>query len=356
MTKVRILKKQLTAALCAALLLAAVPAFAAGTQDAGFYHIGAAAQVEIVPLSEAGEAVQAVARNVDGRDGDELLYPGSVALRVTLRAAETGKWYLLTVSAGDAVCFVDQQRGGGPLSFHVAFTLPQERTDLALRIGSDAEGFAAVAVPLSYTPGPTGAVSDCPRDSTCAMAAFSDLSPSAWYHDGVHYALATGLMQGYGGGVFAPNGTATRAMAAQILWNMEGRPAAGGGAAFADVAEGAWYADAVRWASAAGIVTGWTDSATGEQRFDPSANVTRAQFAAMLYRYAKLHGEGFTGLWSFRLDFPDVGDVAEWAYEPLCWMVMRGVVNGMDGKLNPQGSATRAQIACMLCRFALGGQ
>jgi len=362
------MKRRFIAALCIALLLAsAVPASAAGAEDAGFYNIGSAELIEIVPLSEAGEPVPAVVRNVDGLDGDELFYPGSDALRVTLNAAEAGKWYLLTVSAGDAFLFAEQQSGDGPVSFRAAFALPQERTDLTLRIGSNADGFVPIAVALSYTPeaagapeppeptpGPSGAVSDCPRDESCIMAAFSDLDPSAWYHDGVHYALAAGLMQGYGEGVFAPDGTASRAMTAQLLWNMEGRPEAESGAAFADVAEDAWYADAVRWASGTGIITGWTDSATGEQRFDPDAAVTREQFAAMLYRYAKLHGAGFTEMWSFPLDFPDAGNVAEWAYEPLCWMMMQGVINGMDGMLNPQGSATRAQVASMLSRFTLG--
>ena len=360
------LKKIIAAAVCAVLLLAAAPAAAAGAEDAGFYGIDAAALAEIVPLSEAGEPVQAVARNVDGEDGDELFYPGSVALRVTLNAAAAGKWYLLTVSDGGTVCFADQQPGGGQVSFRVAFSLPAQRTDLTMRISSDDGGFTPISAKLSYTPeaaddpkqpapapGPVGAASDCPRDETCVMTAFSDLDPSTWYHDGVHYVLASGMMQGYGDGVFVPDGTASRAMTAQILWNMEGRPEAKNGAAFADVAEDAWYAGAVRWASGAGIITGWTDAA-GEQRFDPDAAVTREQFAAMLYRYAKMHGDGFEGTWSFPLDFPDAGDAAQWAYEPLCWMVMRGVVNGMDGKLNPQGSATRAQIASMLYRFTLG--
>ncbi len=366
-----ILKKGFSAALCIALLLAAVvPAAAAGAEDAGFYNVGAAAMAEIVPLSESGDAVEAVARNVDGLDGDELFYPGSTALLVTLSAAEAGKWYLLTVSAGDTVCFAEQQSGNGPISFRVAFVLPAQRTDLTLRIASDSDSFTPIAVSLSYTPeaagapetpeppeppetpAPTDAVSDCPRDGTCAMAAFSDLAPSAWYHDGVHYVLASGLMQGYGDGVFAPDGTASRAMTAQILWNLEGRPEAETGAVFADVAEDAWYAAAVRWASGAGIITGWTDAA-GEQRFDPDAAVTREQLAAMLYRFARLRGEGFSGMWSFQLDYPDAADASGWAYEPLCWMVMRGIVNGMDGRLNPRGSATRAQVASMLFRFSL---
>ncbi len=348
------LKKLLTAAFCAVLLLSNVPAGAAGPEDAGFYNIGSAEQVEITPLSESGEEVQAVAQDVDGEAGDEAFYPGSCRLRVTLKETEAGKWYLLTLLAGERVLFAEQQGGGGPLSILAAFSLPARRTELTLRIGSDADGFAPIAVSLFYTPGLPTAVSECPRDGGCVMAAFTDLEPSAWYHDGVHYVLAAGLMQGGGDGIFAPEGTASRAMAAQILWNMEGRPDAEGGAGFADVAGDAWYADAVRWASFAGVITGWTDDATGDRFFAPDADVTREQFAAMLYRYAKKHGEGFDGAAAFHLDFPDAGAAAEWAYEPLCWCVMQGVVNGMDGLLAPQGKATRAQVACMIARFVFG--
>ena len=88
----------------------------------------------------------------------------------------------------------------------------------------------------------------------------------------------------------------------------------------------------------------------------PTDNVTREQFAAMLYRYAKLNGEGFTGLWAFQLDFPDAADVAGWADEAMHYWVMEGVINGMGGKLNPQGYATRAQVATMICRFLNGAE
>ncbi len=345
----------LLAAFCAALLLSAVfPAGAAGPEDAGFYNVGSAEELEIVPLTESEEAVQATAQDVDGNAGDETFYPGSRRLRVTRKETEAGKWYLLTLMTGDAVLFAEQLSGGGPLSFPVAFALPAQRMELTLRISSDAGGFAPIEVSLCYTPGPAAAVSECPRDDGCVMAAFSDLEPSAWYHDGVHYVLAAGLMQGCGDGVFAPEATASRAMAAQILWNMEGRPAADFGADFADVAGDAWYADAVRWASFAGIITGWTDEASGRLLFSPDAEVTREQFAAMLYRYAKLHCEGFDGAETFPLDFPDAGEAAEWAQEPLSWWVMKGVVNGMDGLLAPRGSATRAQVASMLYRYIFG--
>ena len=71
----------------------------------------------------------------------------------------------------------------------------------------------------------------------------------------------------------------------------------------------------------------------------------------MLYRYAQTQGWGFTGLWSFFLDYPDTADISVWAVEAVSWMVMHGVVNGMDGRLNPKGSSTRAQIATMVYRF-----
>ena len=192
----------------------------------------------------------------------------------------------------------------------------------------------------------------CPKDDTCPISAYTDAVPTAWYHDGVHFVIDAGIMQGFGNGIFKPNGTTTRAQAAMILWNMEGKPAATGETIdFADVEAGAWYADAIAWASSVGVVNGWTDSATGKQVFSPATDVTREQFAAMLYRYAQLKGDGFTGLWAFQLDFPDAGNVASWATEAMSWMVMKGVINGMDGKLNPQGNATRAQVANMIYRF-----
>jgi hypothetical protein len=158
-------------------------------------------------------------------------------------------------------------------------------------------------------------------------------------------------MDGTGKGVFQPDEKTTRAMVATVLWRMAGSPVADYAMPFADVSGDAWYAEAVRWAASQGIVEGWTDEATGKQVFAPDNIVTREQFATMLYRYAKLCGKGFTGLWSFRLDFPDVADVSDWALEAISWLVMHGVINGADGKLAPQGSSTRAQVAAMLQRY-----
>ena len=175
---------------------------------------------------------------------------------------------------------------------------------------------------------------------------FADVAQGDWYYEAVAYVYEKDLMSGTDETHFTPDGTASRAMVATILWRMAGEPAAGENP-FPDVPENTWYTDAVSWAAGAGIVTGY-DAAT----FGPDNPVTREQFAAMLYRYAQSLGEGFTGSWSFRLDYPDAADVSAYAYEALCWMTMKNVIQGMeDGNLHPQGTANRAQLATMLMRF-----
>ena len=185
---------------------------------------------------------------------------------------------------------------------------------------------------------------------------FTDVDYESWYGQPVVWATVHRVTNGKGSETtFLPGDTVTRAEAATFLYRLAGEPdAAGNAAAFADVEPGAWYAPAVAWAAANGVAEGWTDAATGAQVFAPDEFVTREQFAAMLYRYAKLHGQGFAeGLWSFRLEFPDAADVSDWAVEAVSWMVMQGVVNGVDGKLVPQGSSTRAQIVTMVYRYAI---
>ena len=191
----------------------------------------------------------------------------------------------------------------------------------------------------------------CKQDSTCPISKFTDADAKAWYHDGVHYALEKGLMNGVGDGKFDPDGTASRATVATMLWRMEGSPAYAGMIEFADVDAESWYTPAVRWAYSEGIITGYEDE-TGRLVFAPDAVVTREQLATMLYRYAQSKGQGFTGAWMFLLDYPDAASVSEWADEAMHWMVMQGVINGIDGALVPQGSATRAQIATMFMRYA----
>jgi len=205
----------------------------------------------------------------------------------------------------------------------------------------------------SYTPSvkpsePSSGYAACPRDTTCPIWPYPDADTKAWYHDGVHYCIENGLMQGYLSGLFGPNDCLTRAQLAQILYNRAGAPAVTGGSPFDDVDGTAWFAEAVAWAAEQGVVEGY-----GGGRFGPDDPVTREQLAAMLYRYQQKYGDGgFTGNWMLLLDFADRDAVSEWAYESVCWATMKHVVEGKDNKvLDPQGNATRAEAAAMIQRF-----
>ena len=188
----------------------------------------------------------------------------------------------------------------------------------------------------------------CPQDNTCPIWPFTDASTTAWYHDGVHYCIDEGLMEGYGNGLFGPNDTLSRAQLCQILYNMEGQPAVTGESAFTDVADGAWYFDAVTWAASEGIATGYGDGTYG-----PDDSITREQLAAILYRYASYKGYDVSvGEDTNILSYADALDVSEWAIPAMQWACGSGVIEGVtDSTLVPQGNATRAQAATMLMRF-----
>ena len=181
-----------------------------------------------------------------------------------------------------------------------------------------------------------------------AADGFPDLELGAWYGDGVRYALGRGLMNGFPDGTFRPGADATRAMAVTALWRLEGEPEAEVAyQVFSDAEPAAWYAGALRWAAGAGLVTGFPDGS-----FRPGEAVTRAQLAAMLYRYEQSKGGGFTGLWAFRPDYTDLSALPDWAYEPVCWLTMKGVLQGTGkGRFDPDGHATRAQLAAVLQRL-----
>ena len=174
---------------------------------------------------------------------------------------------------------------------------------------------------------------------------FSDVKASDWFYADVKYVWEQGLMNGVGGSKFAPNDTLNRAMVVHVLYNLAGQPAAGA-ESFTDVAAGEWYRDAVAWAAANGIVNG-LDAKT----FAPLSPVTREQLAAMLFRYAVHDGMDAVTLAEHLEQFPDAGQVSDWAVAAMNWAVGQGLINGMDGKLVPQGSATRAQTAAILARF-----
>ena len=173
---------------------------------------------------------------------------------------------------------------------------------------------------------------------------FADTPEGAWYYDAVSHVYANGLMDGVSATTFAPDANMTRAMLVTILWRMEGGPVVNCLMPFNDVDGGAWYAEAVRWAASEGIVTGVSGTI-----FAPNAEITREQFAAMLWRYAGAPVGGGMAV----SEFTDGASVSDYAADAVTWALSEGVLTGMgDGALAPQGTATRAQAAAMLMRFA----
>ena len=181
----------------------------------------------------------------------------------------------------------------------------------------------------------------------CPSKAFTDLDTDKWYHEGVDYVLKQKLMNGMGGGVFAPNANVTRGMLVTVLYRMAEEPEIQKAAPFADVKAGSYYAKAVTWAYENGIVKGVTT-----ERFAPNSPATREQLATMLYRYSKNYkGEDVSVKGSLKT-FEDGSAVSAYAWEATAWAVGAGLLRGDDfGKLLPKNIATRAQLATIITRF-----
>ena len=175
---------------------------------------------------------------------------------------------------------------------------------------------------------------------------FTDVSEKDWFYSDVMFVYENGLMLGTSKTLFSPHGTATRGMMATILWRMEGSPAPKGKNSFTDVEAGKWYADAITWTAENGIFAGY-----GKDKFGPDDPITREQLAAIFYRYADYKGYDLTV--KGNLDkFKDADKITDYAKTAMQWAVGSGLVKGKSGNLlDPQGTATRAEIAAMLHRF-----
>lgn len=429
--------------ICLMLLsFASAPASAAESEVSGFYDVGSAENAEIVPVTASGEAAEAVEQNVDGREGNEVFYPGSAALRITITGTAPGKFYLLTVTGSEGILYADQQTAGAEASFLAAFPLPEEPSELTVSIGSDDEDFSKTDITLYYTPraeesepgppeepdpydpapdggtgqtthsepsgpgegtgqttpsepsdpdggtgqtppsdpsdrdegsGQTGpsdsseqvpdegseqtappetglkeGYSDCRKSDDCPLKAYSDLNTEFWYHDGVHWALENGIMNGVDGERFDPDTAASRAMVVTVLWRMEGKPGSDNGPSFRDVPEGAWYTEAVRWAASEHIVEGY-----GDGLFGPDDSVSREQLATILQRFDRYKGTGTLPAQQVNLGiFLDAEHISAWAYDAMQWAVDMGLITGVGSeKLSPKTEAVRAQAATILMRY-----
>ena len=175
---------------------------------------------------------------------------------------------------------------------------------------------------------------------------FTDTSEKDWFYGDVMFVYENGLMLGTSKTLFSPHGTATRGMMATILWRMEGSPVPKGKNSFTDVEAGKWYADATTWTAENSIFAGY-----GKDKFGPDDPITREQLAAIFYRYADYKGYDLTV--KGNLDkFKDADKITDYAKTAMQWAVGSGLVKGKSGNLlDPQGTATRAEIAAMLHRF-----
>ena len=175
---------------------------------------------------------------------------------------------------------------------------------------------------------------------------FTDVSEKDWFYGDVMFVYENGLMLGTSKTLFSPHGTATRGMMATILWRMEGSPVPKGKNSFTDVEAEKWYADAITWTAENGIFAGY-----GKDKFGPDDPITREQLAAIFYRYADYKGYDLTV--KGNLDkFKDADKITDYAKTAMQWAVGSGLMKGKSGNLlDPQGTATRAEIAAMLHRF-----
>lgn len=178
------------------------------------------------------------------------------------------------------------------------------------------------------------------------VAGFDDVAAAAWYADAVKYAVDKGMMNGVGNNKFAPDGVTDRGMIVTILYRLENEPTASA-ASFTDVASGAYYANAVAWASANSIVTGY-----GNGKFGPNDPITREQFASILYRYAQYKKYDVSvGEDTNILSYTDAQSISSYAVSAIQWACGAGVMNGSNGRLSPKSGATRAQAAQLLMNF-----
>ena len=191
----------------------------------------------------------------------------------------------------------------------------------------------------------TATFKQVPTTHVCPAEKYTDVDTTQWYHEGVDYVIANGMMNGTGTNIFEPNATTTRGMIVTILYRLEKEPAAGT-SPFTDVDAGQWYAKAVAWAAANGVVNG-----TSPTTFNPNDPITREQMAAILYRYASFKGYDVTAKADLA-GFTDAAQISDYAKDPMAWANKAGLIGGVSATtLQPQGSAIRAQVATILMRF-----
>ena len=221
----------------------------------------------------------------------------------------------------------------------------EEAEKLNFEAAAEIDEDGNVKIPFTHASQYAIVIDDHSHATVPVSEIFIDIAPDAWYKDAVQYAYDNGLMTGVSATEFAPEATTTRAMIVSILARLENVTSAES-AGFSDVSDGDWYATAVNWAANVGVVNGYEDNT-----FRPNTAITREQLAAILMNYASYKGQDV----SARADlsaYSDAATISSWANDVMQWAVAEGLISGMtEDTLQPQGNATRAQVAAILQRF-----
>ncbi len=318
-------------------------------------------QLESVTVAKSGDPTENVATETGAGNRVSFVMPDfAVTVTVTFKEkkASGGSTYVITAEAGEGgqispAGWVLASRGS-----RCSFTILPEDGYAVADVLVDGESVGAVD---SYTFENVntmhtikavfreiGEVTDCLRDESCPIDAFTDARPDTWYHDGVHYALDKGLMIGTGEDRFSPAAVVTRSQIATCLWRLENSPQVNYAMNYTDVVDGRWYTEAVRWVASQGIMLGYDNG-----RFGPDDPMTREQMVVIFYRYAQYKGYDVSiGENTNILSFADAEDVSEYALPAMQWGCGVGLIEGQDGKLlNPTGGTERAQLATIFMRF-----
>ena len=278
---------------------------------------------------------QSLNRPVLQENAQDGLPPGLGTVQITL--AHDGEFgFTMTLSAP----LGEENAGYWANLYHY----DEEAETLNFEAAAEIDQDGNVKIPFTHASQYAIVIDDHSHATVPVSEIFIDIAPDAWYKDAVQYAYDNGLMTGTSATEFAPEATTTRAMIVSILARLEGVERAEA-AGFADVND-EWYATAVNWAANVGVVNGYEDNT-----FRPNTAITREQLAAMLMNYSAWKGEDV----SARADlsaYSDTAAISSWANDVMSWAVAEGLISGMtEDTLQPQGSATRAQVAAILERF-----
>ena len=350
MRRLKLSRRGLIALLVVCLLITSVfglGAFSSGSKAAA--DLAVYINTDQCNTADGGSLSVPVMSNGTATDGVLTLSYDPTVLSVTVDNVETTqqvvKYAANVVEEGTLmISFITDKQEVGPL-FNVTFDVKKQGAKTGLSLSGEAFAGNPGEAELSRNVGNLG--DETPSGHDCPSKQFKDLDLTRWYHDGVDYAVANGLMNGVSDTAFAPNNNLNRGMLATILYRAAGSPKVSGSSDFTDVPAGKYYTKAVTWAAANGIVNGKTKTT-----FAPGEDVTREQLATMLWRYAKLTGGDLSADSSALSGFTDKDQVSNYAGEAMTWAVSKGIINGRNATtLAPKGNASRAEVATMVYRF-----